>query len=75
MHNDDYTTMEFVVEMLESVFRKPSMEAQRIMLNIHLKGTGMCGTYPCEIAETKVATVHKKARTKGFPLRCSMEKA
>jgi ATP-dependent Clp protease adaptor protein ClpS len=75
MHNDDYTTMEFVVEMLEGVFHKNSMEAHLIMLNIHRKGVGMCGTYPYEIAETKVTTVHKRARKEGFPLRCSLEEA
>jgi ATP-dependent Clp protease adaptor protein ClpS len=75
MHNDDYTTMEFVVQMLETVFHKPATEAQRIMLNIHFRGVGMCGTYPFEIAETKVARVHYLARESGFPLRCSLEEA
>lgn len=73
MHNDDYTTMEFVVEILETVFRKSPTEATRIMLNIHVKGVGMCGTYPWEIAETKVAKVHSLAREAGYPLRCSLE--
>jgi ATP-dependent Clp protease adaptor protein ClpS len=75
MHNDDYTTMEFVVQMLETVFRRPAIEAQRIMLNIHFRGVGMCGTYPFEVAETKVARVHHLARESGFPLRCSLEEA
>jgi ATP-dependent Clp protease adaptor protein ClpS len=75
MHNDDYTSMEFVVQMLETVFRKPATEAQRIMLNIHFRGVGMCGTYPFEIAETKIARVHHLARESGYPLRCSLEEA
>ena len=73
MHNDDYTTMEFVVQVLESVFRKSPVEANQIMINIHFKGVGMCGTYPLEIAETKVARVHALARNEGFPLKCSLE--
>ncbi len=75
MHNDDYTTMEFVVEVLEQVFHKTSIEANRIMLNIHLRGVGMCGTYPGEIAETKVARVHLLAQDAGYPLKCSLEEA
>ncbi|MGW8313378.1 MAG: ATP-dependent Clp protease adaptor ClpS [Desulfuromonadales bacterium] len=74
MHNDDYTTMEFVVEALISVFRKSPTEANRIMLHIHFKGSGVCGTYPYEVAETRVARVHSLARKEGFPLRCSLEK-
>lgn len=73
MHNDDYTTMEFVVQVLQSVFHKSPTEANRIMLNVHVKGVGECGTYPYEIAETKVKQVHKVARREGHPLRCSME--
>lgn len=73
MHNDDYTTMEFVVQVLESVFHKAPAEANQVMLNIHFKGVGMCGTYPLEIAETKVARVHALARNEGFPLQCSLE--
>lgn len=75
MHNDDYTTMEFVVHMLETVFHKTATEANRIMLNIHVKGMGICGTYPFEIAETKVDRVHALAREAGFPLRCSLEES
>jgi ATP-dependent Clp protease adaptor protein ClpS len=75
MHNDDYTTMEFVVEVLEGVFHKAATEAHRIMLTIHHEGTGVCGTFPHDIAETKVARVHRMARQAGFPLRCSLEEA
>lgn len=73
LHNDDYTTQEFVVEILVTVFRKSLSEAQTIMLAVHEKGTGQCGVYPAEMAETKVAVVHGKARAAGYPLRCSLE--
>ena len=73
LHNDDYTTMEFVVEVLMHVFNKPDAEATRIMLNVHKKGVGLCGYYPYEVAETKVETVHLLARERGFPLKCTME--
>jgi len=75
MHNDDYTTMEFVVEVLLGVFHKQKSEAEQIMLNIHYKGMGICGVYPFEIAETKVSQVHGRARSAGYPLRCSLEEA
>jgi len=75
MHNDDYTTMEFVVEALIAVFHKSPTEANRIMLHIHFKGAGVCGVYPFEVAETKVSKVHDMARREGFPLRCSLEQA
>jgi ATP-dependent Clp protease adaptor protein ClpS len=75
MHNDDYTSMEFVVQVLEAVFHKSPPEANQIMLNIHFKGMGTCGVYPLEIAETKVDRVHDLARTEGFPLKCSLEEA
>ena len=73
LHNDDYTTMEFVVEVLIYVFNKAPEDAATIMMNVHRKGIGICGVYPHEIAETKVDTVHNLARESGFPLRCSME--
>ncbi|MBU2490357.1 MAG: ATP-dependent Clp protease adaptor ClpS [Proteobacteria bacterium] len=73
LHNDDYTTMDFVVQVLTSVFRKPSAEAVLIMLNVHENGIGVAGVYTAEVAETKIHIVHQMAREKGFPLRCSME--
>ncbi|MDY6793625.1 MAG: ATP-dependent Clp protease adapter ClpS [Thermodesulfobacteriota bacterium] len=72
--NDDYTTMEFVVEILMLVFSKSVEEATRIMLNVHRVGVGLCGVYPYEVAETKVDTVDALAKERGFPLKCSMEK-
>ncbi len=73
--NDDYTTMDFVVQVLESVFNKQPAEAFRIMMQVHTQGQGLCGIYPFEIAETRVATVHELAREGGFPLRAIIEKA
>lgn len=74
LHNDDYTTMDFVVEILILIFNKPPEEAVEIMLNVHRKGIGVCGVYTYEISETKVETVHALAREHGFPLKCTMEK-
>ena len=73
LHNDDYTTMEFVVEILMLVFNKPPEEAVEIMLDVHQKGIGICGVYTYEVSETKVNAVHSLARDHGFPLKCSME--
>lgn len=72
--NDDYTTMDFVIEILESVFHKGPSEAYRLMLQVHTQGQAQCGVYPFEVAETKVATVIDRARQQGFPLRATMEK-
>jgi ATP-dependent Clp protease adaptor protein ClpS len=72
--NDDYTTMEFVVEVLVYIFRKSPEEATIIMLNVHRRGVGVCGIYPFEVAETKVNTVETLARDNGFPLKCIMER-
>ncbi len=71
--NDDYTTMEFVVEVLESIFNKQPAEAFRIMMAVHTQGKGLCGVYPHEVAETKVEAVVGRARENGFPLRAAME--
>ncbi len=73
LHNDHYTTMEFVVEVLVFVFNKPEESAYAIMLDVHRQGIGVCGVYTYDVAETKVNTVHALARERGFPLRCSME--
>lgn len=73
LHNDNYTTMEFVVFVLQKVFNKPLDEAVRIMLSVHHYGLGICGLYPFEIAETKVNAVHQFAKDEGYPLRSSME--
>lgn len=73
LHNDHYTTMDFVVMVLESVFAKSPAEAFRVMMKVHTEGQGLCGLYPHEIAETKVSTVHDLAKQHGFPLRASME--
>jgi ATP-dependent Clp protease adaptor protein ClpS len=75
LHNDDYTTMDFVVEILVAVFRKPIAEAMKIMLDVHKKGKGICGVYTYDIASTKVAQVHQMAIMREFPLKCSLEEA
>lgn len=71
--NDDYTTMEFVIHVLEGVFQKSPAEAYRIMMHVHLNGRGIAGVYPFEIAETKVETVTALARRAQFPLRAAIE--
>jgi ATP-dependent Clp protease adaptor protein ClpS len=73
MHNDDYTTMDFVIEVLQFIFHKESAEATTLMLQIHQRGQALCGLYPFDIAETKVDKVHKRAREAGFPLRCTLK--
>jgi len=75
LHNDDYTTMEFVVEVLQSVFHKSPADATQIMLHIHRSGIGVAGVYTHEIAETKVAVVESMARQHEYPLKCSVEEA
>ena len=73
--NDDYTTMEFVVHVLETVFQKSPAEAFRIMMAVHQAGSGIAGVYPFEVAETKVETVTSMARHAEFPLRAAIEEA
>jgi ATP-dependent Clp protease adaptor protein ClpS len=75
LYNDDYTTMEFVVYVLEAVFQKGPAEAFRIMMDVHRRGRGVCGAYTHEVAETKVTAVHEMARAEGFPLRAGLEEA
>lgn len=74
LHNDDYTTMDFVVEILMTVFGKSFEIATQIMLNVHEQGKGICGIYTRDVAETKVNRVHILAREREFPLKSTMEK-
>jgi ATP-dependent Clp protease adaptor protein ClpS len=74
LHNDDYTTMDFVIIILETVCHKGPAEAYRIMMKVHTEGQGIAGVYPYEVAETKIEKVHETARANGFPLRASVEK-
>jgi ATP-dependent Clp protease adaptor protein ClpS len=71
--NDDYTSMEFVIDVLMNIFHKSYEQAQQVMLEVHQKDKGVCGVYSHEIAETKIMQVHKNARESGFPLRSEME--
>ncbi len=71
--NDDYTSMDFVVDILMSVFHKSYEEAENIMMEVHKKEKGLCGIYSHEIAETKVMQVKKRAKDNGFPLKATME--
>ena len=73
LHNDDYTTMEFVVFILQNCFSKTMDEAQDIMLKVHNEGIGICGVYTFEIAETKTARVLQIAKEGGHPLKCTFE--
>lgn len=72
--NDDYTSMDFVVDILMSIFHRTYEQAEQIMLDIHKKERGLCGVYTHEIAETKVMQVRRKAKDNGFPLKAIMEK-
>jgi ATP-dependent Clp protease adaptor protein ClpS len=74
LHNDDYTTMEFVVMVLESVFHKSTMEATKIMLNVHNDGIGIAGIYVRDVAETKAKLVQELAKRYEHPLKCTVEK-
>lgn len=74
MLNDDYTPMEFVVLVLQRFFRMDMEAATRVMLHVHQKGVGVCGTFSYEVAETKVAQVMEFARQHQHPLQCTLEK-
>ena len=73
LFNDDFTPMEFVVEVLERFFNKNREQATQIMLQVHTKGSGVCGIYPLDIAETKVSQVLDLAKEQGHPLQCNMQ--
>ncbi len=73
--NDDYTSMDFVIDVLMNIFHKNYQEAEQIMLDVHKKERGVCGIYTYEVAETKVMQVSKLAREQGFPLKATMEEA
>jgi ATP-dependent Clp protease adaptor protein ClpS len=73
--NDDYSTMEFVISVLEGIFQKGPAEAFRLMMQVHTQGQAPCGTYTFEVAETKVDTVREMAQSEGFPLQARIEEA
>ncbi len=73
LHNDDFTTMEFVVDILQHVFHRPEAEALHIMLAVHHQGVGVAGVYPYEIAEAKANKVTELAGAQEFPLLCTLE--
>lgn len=75
MHNDDFTTMEFVVSVLVDIFHKNQTDAERIMLAVHQKGSAVVGTYPLDIARTKVSEALTRAKKEGFPFRMTVEEA
>ena len=75
LHNDDFTTMEFVVWVLQSVFNLSEEQAVQIMLNVHVRGIGVAGVYTYEVAEMKVGRTMELAHENEFPLLCTMEKA
>ena len=73
LHNDDYTTMEFVVHVLQKFFQKSRADSQSIMLEVHSRGMAICGIYTYEVAESKTTQVVKYARENGHPLKCTFE--
>ncbi len=75
LHNDNYTTKEFVVEVLSTVFQLSAVESTKLMLFVHRNGKGVAGTYTWDIAQSKVSRVHAMAKKREFPLKCSIDKA
>jgi len=75
LHNDHYTTMDFVVEVLTKIFHMTSEKARKVMLDVHKKGKGICGVYTLDIAATKTEQVRQMAKIREFPLKCSYEEA
>ena len=73
LHNDDYTSMDFVIEILMDVFHKNLLQAEQIMIEVHKAGKGTCGIYTYEIAETKIHQVKELSKSNGFPLLATME--
>jgi len=73
LHNDDYTPMDFVVDILMTIFAKDRLAAMQVMLNVHNLGQGVCGVYTYEVAETKLAKVHELASQQEYPLKATME--
>ena len=75
LHNDNYTTKDFVVEVLSTVFQLSAIEATQLMLFVHRNGKGVAGTYTWDIAQSKISRVHAMAKRREFPLKCSLDKA
>ncbi|SDB12019.1 ATP-dependent Clp protease adaptor ClpS [Eubacterium oxidoreducens] len=75
MHNDDFTTMEFVVDILVRIFHKNEIEAEQIMMSVHQKGSAVVGVYPYDIAKTRILESMNRAKAEGFPFRMTMEEA
>ena len=74
LHNDDFTPMDFVVDILQNIFHFEQHLAQKIMLDVHQKGSAHCGVFPYDVAETKVSVVNHRSRKYEYPLKCTMEK-
>ncbi len=74
LHNDDYTSMDFVVDILVSVFRKNGVEASKVMMAVHQKGAGIAGVYPYDIGMSKIQEVKRRAKEDNYPLLCTLEK-
>ena len=75
LHNDNYTTKGFVVEVLSTVFQLSAIEATKLMMFVHRNGKGVAGTYTWDIAQSKITRVHAMAKRREFPLKCSLDKA